>query len=417
MNFEPRAMNNSPKDINIQNYTYHLPDEKIAKFPLAERDASKLLQYKEGVISDHSFTAISSLLPANSLILFNNTKVIHARLLFQRETGAQIEVFCIEPADHLDYQLTFAAKESCSWICMVGNAKRWKEGEVLRKIIPTPVGDIELSVARNGKAGDLFVVNFTWNNQLSFAEVLHHAGILPLPPYLNRDTEESDEERYQTVYAKVQGSVAAPTAGLHFTESVFKQLASKNITIDEVTLHVGAGTFKPVKSDTLAEHEMHEETIFVQLNTLKNIAQNLEQGKPLITVGTTSTRTIESLYWHGVKVLHHGADETVAIKQWDAYETQTFNTTPLQSIHAIINDLEQKNLNSIQGSTQIIIAPGYTFRLVDILVTNFHQPENTLILLIAAFVGPDWKSIYDHALENDYRFLSYGDSSVLWRKN
>lgn len=410
-------MNNSPKDINIQNYTYHLPDEKIAKFPLAERDASKLLQYKNGVISDYSFTTISTLLPADSLILFNNTKVIHARLLFQRETGAQIEVFCIEPADHLDYQLTFSAKQSCTWKCMVGNAKRWKDGEVLRKIIPTPVGHIELSVTKNGKAGDLFVVDFNWNNdQLSFAEVLHHAGILPLPPYLNRDTEESDEERYQTVYAKVQGSVAAPTAGLHFTESVFNTLTAKNITIDEVTLHVGAGTFKPVKSDTLAEHEMHEETIFVQLSTLKKIAQHLEQNKPIITVGTTSTRTIESLYWHGVKVLHHRAGETVSVKQWDAYETQTFHTTPLQAIQAIIHDLEQKKLNSLQGSTQIIITPGYSFRLVDILVTNFHQPENTLILLIAAFVGDDWRRIYDHALNNDYRFLSYGDSSVLWRK-
>ncbi|MES2780470.1 MAG: S-adenosylmethionine:tRNA ribosyltransferase-isomerase [Bacteroidota bacterium] len=407
---------NTPKDIRIQDYSYELPDEKIAKFPLSERDASKLLQYKDGLISDHSFREISTLLPTDSLILFNNTKVIHARLLFQRETGAQIEVFCIEPADHLDYQLTFASKQSCSWKCMVGNAKRWKDGEVLRKIITTPSGDIELSVTKNGKSGELFLVNFNWNNQqLSFAEVLHHAGILPLPPYLNRDTEESDEERYQTVYAKVQGSVAAPTAGLHFTDAVLEALSVKNITIDEVTLHVGAGTFKPIKSDTLAEHEMHEETIFVYLNTLKNIARNLEQGKPLITVGTTSTRTLESLYWHGVKVLHHGADETVSIKQWDAYETQTFDTTSLQAIQAIINNLEQKNLSSLQGSTQIIIAPGYSFRLVDILVTNFHQPENTLILLIAAFVGKDWKRIYEHALSNDYRFLSYGDSSVLWR--
>lgn len=408
----------NPKNLNIKNYAYHLPDEKIAKFPLAERDASKLLHYKDGVISDHVFSEVSSLLPSESLIIFNNTKVIHARLLFQRETGAQIEVFCIEPADHQDYQLTFAAKQSCSWKCMLGNAKRWKDGEVLTKTIATPAGDIELCVAKTGKSGDLFVVNFNWNNDnLSFAEVLHHAGILPLPPYLNRDTEESDEERYQTVYAKVQGSVAAPTAGLHFTEAVFNKLASKNIAIDEVTLHVGAGTFKPVKSDTLAEHEMHEETIFVQLSTLKNIVKNIERGKPLITVGTTSTRTIESLYWHGVKVLHHGSNETVSIKQWDAYETQIFDTTPLQAIQAIINDLEQKNLNSLQGSTQIIIAPGYTFKLVDILVTNFHQPENTLILLIAAFVGNEWKRIYEHALNNDYRFLSYGDSSVLWRNH
>jgi S-adenosylmethionine:tRNA ribosyltransferase-isomerase len=407
-----------PKNINIQDYSYELPEEKIAKFPLEERDASKLLQFKNGLISDHSFSDISALLPSDSLIIFNNTKVIHARLLFQRETGAHIEVFCIEPAHHLDYQLAFLAKQTSSWKCMVGNAKRWKEGEVLHKIITTPVGEVVLSVSKNGKSGELFLVEFQWDNdQLSFAEVLHHAGILPLPPYLNRDTEEIDEQRYQTVYAKVQGSVAAPTAGLHFTDRVFAQLATNQIQTDEVTLHVGSGTFKPVKSDTLADHEMHEETIFVGLNTLQNILHCLVNHKPIIAVGTTSMRTLESLYWHGVKIIQKLTNETVAIKQWDAYDIPSQHISPKRAIEAIINDLEQRKEDSIQGSTQIIIAPGYTFKLVDILITNFHQPENTLILLIAAFVGEDWKVIYNYALNNNYRFLSYGDSSVLWRKN
>jgi S-adenosylmethionine:tRNA ribosyltransferase-isomerase len=292
------------------------------------------------------------------------------------------------------------------------------EGEVLHKIITTPVGEVVLSVSKNGKSGELFLVEFQWDNdQLSFAEVLHHAGILPLPPYLNRDTEEIDEQRYQTVYAKVQGSVAAPTAGLHFTDRVFAQLATNQIQTDEVTLHVGAGTFKPVKSDTLADHEMHEETIFVGLNTLQNILHCLVNHKPIIAVGTTSMRTLESLYWHGVKIIQKLTNETVAIKQWDAYDIPSQHISPKRAIEAIINDLEQRKEDSIQGSTQIIIAPGYSFKLVDILITNFHQPENTLILLIAAFVGEDWKVIYNYAINNNYRFLSYGDSSVLWRKN
>lgn len=406
----------NPKNINIQHYSYELTEEKIAKFPLEERDASKLLQYQNGVITDHTFLDISALLPPESLIIFNNTKVIHARLLFQRETGAHIEVFCIEPSHHLDYQLAFAAKQTCTWKCMVGNAKRWKENEVLRKAITTPIGEVVLSVSKEGKSGELFLIQFQWDHpQLSFAEVLHHAGILPLPPYLNRDTEESDEQRYQTVYAKVQGSVAAPTAGLHFTDRVFEQLSARNIQTDEVTLHVGAGTFKPVKSDTLADHEMHEETIVVELQTLRNIFQCLENKKPIIAVGTTSMRTLESLYWHGVKIIQKLATETISIKQWDAYDIPSQHISPLKAIEAIINDLEQREEHSIQGSTQIIIAPGYLFKLVDILVTNFHQPENTLILLIAAFVGEDWRTIYHHALEHNYRFLSYGDSSLLWR--
>jgi S-adenosylmethionine:tRNA ribosyltransferase-isomerase len=406
----------NPKHINIKDFSYELPDERIAKFPLKKRDESKLLIYKDGTIRDAVFGTIPEEIPSDSLIVFNNTRVIHARLLFKRITGAQVEVFCIEPADHLDYQLTFASKHECRWKCMVGNAKRWKEGEVLEKEITTPQGTVQLNVKRDGKSGELFTIHFTWNGQLSFAELLHHAGILPLPPYLNRDTEASDEERYQTIYAKVQGSVAAPTAGLHFTDTVFDKLAAKNIKREEVTLHVGAGTFKPVKSETLAEHEMHEETIFVNLGTLKNIRDCLKENRKLVAVGTTSTRTLESLYWHGVKLIQQQTSETISISQWTPYELDAGGISAEQSMDAIIQNLESNQLNELQGSTQIIIAPGYMFRMVDILVTNFHQPENTLILLIAAFVGQDWKNIYGHALHNDYRFLSYGDSSVLFRE-
>jgi S-adenosylmethionine:tRNA ribosyltransferase-isomerase len=405
----------NPREINIKDFSYALPDDKIAKFPLEKRDESKLLVYKNGNIRDAVFTEIPDEIPADSLIVFNNTRVIHARLLFKRTTGAQIEVFCIEPLDHLDYQLAFASKQTCTWKCMVGNAKRWKVGEELIKEVKTPTGLINLTVKQDGKAGELFVVQFSWDGNLSFAEVLHHAGILPLPPYLNRTTEENDEERYQTIYAKVQGSVAAPTAGLHFTDTVFAKLAAKNISRDEVTLHVGAGTFKPVKSDTLAEHEMHEETVFVTLQTLKTIYQTLEHNRNLVAVGTTSTRTLESLYWHGVKLIRQQTDHPISISQWTPYELDASGISALQSITAIIQDLESRQLTELQGSTQIIIAPGYLFKMVDILVTNFHQPENTLILLIAAFVGENWKKIYDHALTHNYRFLSYGDSSILFR--
>jgi S-adenosylmethionine:tRNA ribosyltransferase-isomerase len=404
-----------PKQINISDFSYVLPDEKIAKFPLTHRDESKLLFYKDGNIRDEIFTSISKIFPKNSLIIFNNTRVIHARLLFKRTTGAQIEVFCIEPLDHLDYQLAFASKQSCSWKCMVGNAKRWKKEELLTKEVLTPNGTINLNVKQDGKSGELFVVHFSWDGKLTFAEVLHHAGILPLPPYLNRDTEESDEERYQTIYAKVQGSVAAPTAGLHFTNTVFESLTAKNISRDEVTLHVGAGTFKPVKSDTLAEHEMHEETVFVTLQTLRNMHRQLLEQQKLVAIGTTSTRTLESLYWHGVKLIQGQTAPTLSISQWTPYELDTEGISAAQSMAAIIQNLEANQLTALQGSTQIIITPGYSFKMVDILVTNFHQPENTLILLIAAFVGKDWKHIYEHALTNGYRFLSYGDSSVLFR--
>jgi S-adenosylmethionine:tRNA ribosyltransferase-isomerase len=407
----------SPKQLNILDFSFVLPDEKIAKFPIDNRDESKLLIYKNETISDSVFNQIDTYLPESSLVVFNNTRVVHARLLFNRLTGAQIEIFCIEPLHHLDYQQAFISKQSSTWKCMVGNAKKWKE-DWLEKQVETPFGDVTLKATKKENTGELTVVEFTWNNNdLAFAEVLHYAGILPLPPYLNRKTEAADEERYQTVYAKVAGSVAAPTAGLHFTPAVFEQLKQKQIKVDEVTLHVGAGTFKPVKAETLVDHEMHEETLYVEITTLKNIATCLSAKNTLVVVGTTSMRTLESLYWHGVKILLNKAAKEVEIKQWDAYELDAGEITSYQAITAIIHSMENDNEYVLVGSTQIILAPGYQFRLVDALITNFHQPENTLILLIAAFVGNDWRKIYEHALANNYRFLSYGDSSLLFKNS
>ncbi|MES2689988.1 MAG: S-adenosylmethionine:tRNA ribosyltransferase-isomerase, partial [Bacteroidota bacterium] len=277
------------------------------------------------------------------------------------------------------------------------------------------IGTVTLKAEKLGKTGELFEVRFSWDHDLSFAEVLHGAGVLPLPPYLNRESETEDENRYQTIYAKQQGSVAAPTAGLHFTDAVFKSLSEKNITSTEVTLHVGAGTFKPIKAVSLEGHEMHEETLFIPVNALEGICSCLRQGRKIIAVGTTSTRTLESLYWHGVKLIRKQAGTTIHIRQWDAYETDCSNISPAEAIEAIISNLKENKLELLQGSTQIIIAPGYQFKLVDILITNFHQPENTLILLIAAFVGDNWRTIYEYALDHHFRFLSYGDSSVLYR--
>lgn len=405
------------KSIQIKDYSYELPEEKIAKFPLEKRDESKLLHYHSGEISETIFKHIDELIPENTLVVFNNTKVIHARIMFQRETGAQIEVFCIEPLHQSDYQLAFASKGRCEWKCLVGNAKRWKE-DVLHKVVQTPIGEVHLRATKNGKVGELFCVEFNWDNEeLFFAEVLHYAGILPLPPYLNRDTMQSDEERYQTIYAKQQGSVAAPTAGLHFTDEVFDRLAQKGVKLEEVTLHVGAGTFKPVKSTELVNHEMHEETIFVEKSTIENILQTIVNNQTIIAVGTTSTRTLESLYWWGVKLIKQGDKSTVFVGQWDAYELDATNITVEKALGAIVLNMQAKSETVLQGSTQIIIAPGYEFKVVNAIITNFHQPENTLILLIAAFVGTDWRKIYEHALSNNYRFLSYGDGSLLWRNS
>lgn len=406
-----------PKNINIKDFSYELPDNRIAKFPMPNRDQSKLLVYKDDKISENIFLNIDEYLPDNSLIVFNNTKVIHARLLFQKNSGTQIEIFCLEPLDHTDFQLSFNSKKSCQWKCMIGNLKRWKElDEILVKNIQSLIGNIELKAERIGRVEDAFKIKFSWQpEELHFAEVLHHAGILPLPPYLNRKNIDSDEERYQTVYAKHEGSVAAPTAGLHFTESVFEKLKQKKIRQLFLTLHVGAGTFKPIKTDTLSEHVMHEETVSISKKSLEEIHDHLIQKRSIIAVGTTSARTLESIYWHGVQLINIKAKNEMNISQWTPYENNENKISSIKSIEAILENLEATNLDELKGNTQIIIAPGYEFKMVDTLITNFHQPQNTLILLIAAFVGESWKIIYDYALKNNFRFLSYGDSSVLFR--
>lgn len=407
-----------PAEINIKDYHYDLPQSQIASFPLAERDESKLLIYQNGELTQRIFKQLHEHLPPHSLLVFNNTKVIHARMLFQRETGAQIEVFCIEPLDHLDYQLAFLSKKKCLWKCMVGNAKRWKSGEVLVKTVETPMGITQLKVTQHGKSDELFIIEFSWENErLVFAELLHYAGMLPIPPYLNRDTQQTDEERYQTVYAKIEGSVAAPTAGLHFTPAVFDSLAKKGIETTEVTLHVGAGTFKPVKVEALGEHQMHEETIFVERKVVESIYHSLKQGGPIIAVGTTSMRTIESLYWFGVQLNKGIQKYPLFISQWEPYENGARPVSPIQSVEAILQFMDAQQLPVLVGSTQILIAPGYSFTTVNGLVTNFHQPESTLILLIAALIGDNWRDVYEYALHHEFRFLSYGDSSLLWKQN
>lgn len=405
------------KSINIQDYSYTLPDDKIAKYPLEKRDASKLLVYNDSVINDRVFSDLSNELPANALLVFNNTKVIHARLHFQRESGAQIEIFCIEPHAHQDYQLAFTQKKQSTWKCLVGNAKRWK-GDVLLKEIETPSGNCELEAHLDDRINDAFTISFKWNHpELTFAEVLYYGGILPLPPYLNRDTEENDEVRYQTIYAKQEGSVAAPTAGLHFTQAVFESLHKKRISTTEVTLHVGTGTFKPVKSETLAHHDMHEEVVVINIDTLQKILDTLNSNSPVIAVGTTSMRTLESLYWHGVMLIQQYPTFDINISQWYAYEQAETTISANEAIQSIIDSLKAANKHTLSGVTKILIAPGYQFKMVNAIITNFHQPENTLILLIAAFVGEDWRKIYNHALIHNYRFLSYGDSSLLYKKS
>lgn len=400
-----------PKDLSIQDFTYHLPDEKIAKFPLSERDESKLLVYKNGKISVDAYKNLPQLLPGNTLLVFNNTKVVEARLLFKNSTGANIELFCLEPADnYADITTAMLQKQSVLWKCLVGNAKKWKDEFLVKEILHTHFS-FTLQAKKIEKQNDYFLVEFSWNaDEYSFAEVLHFAGQIPLPPYLNRHAEEKDKETYQTVYAKHDGSVAAPTAGLHFTEVLLNNLKEKNIRTSFVTLHVGAGTFKPVKSDTMETHEMHAEFIDVSVELIESLLNNTA-GK-IVAVGTTSLRTIESLYWMGVKILN--GNEAAELSQWEAYELPQHYSKE-EALAALKNYLQQKNQARLLTKTQIIIAPGYELRIADGLITNFHQPKSTLLLLVAAVIGDDWKKVYDYALENDFRFLSYGDGSLLWK--
>ena len=407
-------MKEDPKHIRISEFNYPLPDECIAKFPLPVRDQSKLLLYRHGEVTEDIFTSLPDYLPANSLMIFNNTKVIQARLHFHKETGALIEVFCLEPIQPNDYALNFQQTEHAAWLCMIGNLKKWKEGALKREI--TVKGKpLTLTAERGACHGTSHWVDFRWNNpEITFADILEVFGELPIPPYLNRETQESDKETYQTVYSKIKGSVAAPTAGLHFTPRVLDALREKGVALEELTLHVGAGTFKPVKSEEIEGHEMHTEYISVNRSTLEKLVAH--EGKA-IAVGTTSVRTLESLYHIGVTLLHNpnATEEDLHVKQWQPYETalETAATPAVDALQAIIAYLDRHHMETLHSSTQIIIAPGYEYRIVKAMVTNFHQPQSTLLLLVSAFLHGDWRKIYDYALAHDFRFLSYGDSSLL----
>lgn len=398
------------QQISIEDYNYSLPDERIAKFPLPKRDESKLLLYRDGKISESVFKHITDYLPEGSLMVFNNTRVIQARLLFQRATGAQIEVFCLDPAAPHDYELIFQQTEACNWICLIGNAKKWKEPVLSREI--TVAGQtVRLSAEKVQSYGETHQIRFSWDGGFSFAEVLDAAGELPIPPYLHRKTEESDLKTYQTVYSKIKGSVAAPTAGLHFTPRVLEALQEKGIDLEELTLHVGAGTFKPVKSEEIEGHEMHTEYISVNRNTIKKL---IDHDGCAIAVGTTSVRTLESLYHIGVTLADHpdATEQELHVRQWQPYEKYD-QIPPVVALQKILGYLDRNGLEALHTSTQIIIAPGYQYKIVKAMVTNFHQPQSTLLLLVSAFVKGNWRTIYDYALSHDFRFLSYGDSSLL----
>jgi len=395
-------------NIKISEYSYLLPDHRIAKYPLPERDSSKLLIWKQGKIAEDTFRYIAGHIPQGSKLIFNNTRVIHARMFFRKESGAKIEVFCLEPIEPADHQLSFQQAHRVVWRCMVGNAKRWKN-ETLSRTILAGSQSVLLEVKKITKEKNTFLIEFTWTAKVSFAELIEAAGTLPIPPYLNREPVPADEDTYQTIFAKNDGSVAAPTAGLHFTDAVLSDLKHRNITTGEVTLHVGAGTFTPVKSETIAGHTMHHETIVVSRNLIEEL---ITSNQRIIAVGTTSVRSLESLFWLGQKINNPAlVTNHLEVKQWEPYKvTSQYNKQ--KALQNIIDYLNTNNLDTLHFSTQIIIVPGYNFRITEGIITNFHQPQSTLILLISAFLGSGWKKVYDYALENNFRFLSYGDSNL-----
>ena len=406
-----------PKEISILDYTYDLPEDKIADYPIAERQDAKLLIYKKGILQEDQYKNIANYLPENCLLVFNDTRVIQARLLFQKATGTTIEIFCLEPHDTInEYNVLMAKKESIQWKCLIGGASKWKEGNLIKEIIVQ--GErVVLEAQLIGKITDAYIVKFSWMPaHYSFAEIIEQAGDTPLPPYIKRKPIDSDKERYQTIYAKQDGSVAAPTAGLHFTPSIFSSLTAKNIDTTFVTLHVGAGTFKPVKADLLKDHPMHAEWIDVSAETIHQLIENSKNG--IIAVGTTALRTLESLFWMGVKAsINPNAQlAELMIHQWDVYEAPLNNCVlnTQAALEALIVWMKKNNCDRILSQTQILIAPAYQYRVVKAIVTNFHQPQSTLLLLVAAGIGEDWKKVYQHALNNDYRFLSYGDGSLLF---
>ena len=402
------------KDIHIGEYNYALPEEKIAKYPIPKRDHSKLLIYNKGEITEDKFYNISKYLPKKMLMVFNNTRVIQARMYFYKETGAMIEVFLLEPDKPSDYEQMFQTTGHCSWLCMIGNLKKWKSNPLSREFEANG-HDVTLTVSLCEEIGNSRKVDFDWDNdKVSFAEILNAVGELPIPPYLNRETQECDKITYQTVYSKIKGSVAAPTAGLHFTEDVLDSLTLSSIEYDELTLHVGAGTFKPVKAEVIEKHEMHTEYIYVRKKMIENL---IRYDANAIAVGTTSVRTLESLYYLGVKLGNNPELSLTEfhVSQWEPYENEDTEKeiSPLAALENIVTYLDRNNLDVLHMSTQIMIAPGYRYKIVKALVTNFHQPQSTLLLLVSAFVNGDWARIYDYALSNDFRFLSYGDSSLL----
>ena len=417
------------QNISIEDYNYPLPDERIAKYPLAERDASKLLVLNNDTISSSYFRNIGDFLPKDSLLVFNETKVVRARLQFTKESGAAIEIFCLEPiTGDGDYQLAFGSASPSRWKCLVGNSRRWKNETLCRDVTPvasqnvtpvasqnvTPVAsqNVTLYAKRIEKNDNYSVIEFSWEpSELSFAEILESAGEIPLPPYLHREAEESDRERYQTVFAKYEGSVAAPTAGLHFTNNLITELKDKGISFEEVTLHVGAGTFRPVSSETIGEHEMHSETIVVKKSCIENLIRNC--NKTIIPVGTTSMRTIESLYWIGLMLIEEGMEERqLHLQQWFPYKERDVMASAEESLSAILEYLNRHDMNELHASTALMIAPSCKINIAKALITNFHQPKSTLLLLVSALIGDKWKDVYQYALDNDFRFLSYGDSCL-----
>ncbi|MEO8587881.1 MAG: S-adenosylmethionine:tRNA ribosyltransferase-isomerase [Flavobacteriales bacterium] len=398
-----------PRDLSIADFTYALPEARIAQQPLTGRDASKLLVYRDGVISDHVFRALPELLPENALLVLNDTRVVNARIVMHRSTGARIELLCLEPAHGKPVEQAFREQGRSEWQCFIGNAKRWKDGETLT----TTIDGVTLNAQRVAAERVLF----SWApGEMDFAQVLDRTGLVPLPPYMKRAATEPDKERYNTVFAKHEGSVAAPTASLHLTDRVLAGLAPRNIATTELTLHVGAGTFLPVSSERMEGHSMHREQVRIPLTALERFVAQLGEA-PIVPVGTTALRTLESIYWHGVMILQGRAGEEMDIDQWEPYgHGDDLLPNALTALEAVIALVRSNSEQRLVGSTRLLIAPGYQFRFADALVTNFHQPQSTLLLLVAAFLGKDWRNVYDHALKNDYRFLSYGDGSLLYRK-
>jgi len=402
-----------PSEISILDYSYDLPDDRIALHPLEQRDASKLLSYQKGKITEDTFSNIGNYLPEGCLLVFNNTKVINARISFFKSTGARIEAFCLEPYETVnEYSTVMSSTGSVKWKCFIGGAAKWKE-EVIKKDIVVNGKPVVLSAEKIGKEGEAYIIEFSWvPADISFAAILQSAGNIPLPPYIKRNTDDEDVSRYQTIFAKHEGSVAAPTAGLHFTENIFERLKEKNIHRLFVTLHVGAGTFKPVKAEKMEGHEMHAEYIDVSRQAI----EELLSYETVAAVGTTSLRTLESLYWLGVKASLDPAAKELDIKQWDVYEPRLAETdlSAKEALSALLGWMQEHRQQNVFTRTQLLIAPGYRFRIAKILITNFHQPQSTLLLLVAAAIGDDWRKMYTYAMENGFRFLSYGDGNVIW---